>query len=93
MIPLFLDLTHSIILHKGCTVHLLKPTLGGISVGKKRDAVGNFLSRSTANEYHLAGREAKSCWLDQVWFLPAFSCLLKREIHKLWTGNFWERTF
>lgn len=59
-------------------------------LGKRRDAVGNFLSQFSANECHLAGRKAKSCWLDQVCFVPTFSCVLKRDIHKLWTGNLWK---
>lgn len=51
---------------------------------------GNFLSQYTANEYHLVGRKAKSCWLDQVFFVPASSCVLKRDIHKPWAGNLWK---
>ena len=48
-------------------------------LGKRRDAVGNFKSQFTADEHHLPGRKAKSCWFDQVCFIPAFCCVLKRE--------------
>lgn len=89
MIPLLLDLTHSTIFQKGSIAHLLKAALGW-SLGKRREAVGNFLSQYTANEYHLVGRKAKSCWLDQVCFVPASSCVLKRDIHKPWAGNLWK---
>lgn len=78
MIPLFLDLTHLIIFQKSCTA-LQASTGMKYLLGKRKNAVGNFLSQFTDNEYHLDGRKAESCWLEQVWFVPDFSCVLKRD--------------